>query len=80
MNATLMLIGYGSMLIEGLFSAICAIISCCIRSCRQASGVTKQGGPVNAFAQGTATFMTSLGLDFSLSKEFRCVNYLPPLH
>lgn len=63
------LIGYGSMLIEGLL-AICAIISVAYVAADKLPVLLKQGGPVNAFAQGTATFMTSLGLDFSLSKEF----------
>ena len=63
------LIGYGSMLIEGLL-AICAIISLAYVAADKLPTLLKQGGPVNAFAQGTATFMTSLGLDFSLSKEF----------
>lgn len=63
------LIGYGSMLIEGLL-AICAIISVAYVAADKLPTLLKQGGPVNAFAQGTATFMTSLGLDFSLSKEF----------
>ena len=63
------LIGYGSMLIEGLL-AICAIISVAYIAADKLPVLLKQGGPVNAFAQGTATFMTSLGLDFSLSKEF----------
>ncbi len=57
------------MLIEGLL-AICAIISVAYVAADKLPVLLKQGGPVNAFAQGTATFMTSLGLDFSLSKEF----------
>lgn len=63
------LIGYGSMLIEGLL-AICAIISVAYVSADKLPALLKAGGPVNAFSQGTATFMTALGLDFSLSKEF----------
>lgn len=63
------LIGYGSMLIEGLL-AICAIISVAYVSADKLPALLKAGGPVNAFSQGTATFMTALGLDFNLSKEF----------
>ena len=63
------LIGYGSMLIEGLL-AICAIISVAYVAADKLPALLKAGGPVNAFSQGTATFMTALGLDFNLSKEF----------
>lgn len=63
------LIGYGSMLIEGLL-AICAIISVAYVSADKLPELLKSGGPVNAFSQGTATFMTAIGLDFNLSKEF----------
>ncbi len=63
------LIGYGSMLIEGLL-AICAIISVAYVSADKLPELLKNGGPVNAFSQGTATFMTAIGLDFNLSKEF----------
>lgn len=68
-EANAKLIGYGSMLIEGLL-AICAVISVAYVSADKLPELLKQGGPVNAFAQGTATFMTSLGMDFGLSKEF----------
>lgn len=68
-EANAKLIGYGSMLIEGLL-AICAVISVAYVSADKLPELLKQGGPVNAFAQGTATFMTSLGMDFALSKEF----------
>ena len=60
------LIGYGSMLIEGLL-AICAIISVAYVAADKLPALLKAGGPVNAFSQGTATFMTALGLDFNLS-------------
>lgn len=63
------MIGYGSMLIEGLL-AICATISVAYVAADQLPAILKNGGPVNAFSQGTATFMTALGLDFNLSKEF----------
>lgn len=63
------LIGYGSMLIEGLL-AICAIISVAYVSADKLPELLKNGGPVNAFSQGTSTFMTAIGLDFNLSKEF----------
>ena len=63
------LIGYGSMLIEGLL-AICAIISVAYVSADKLPELLKNGGPVNAFSQGTATFMTAIGLDFNLSKAF----------
>ena len=63
------LIGYGSMLIEGLL-AICAIISVAYVSADKLPELLKNGGPVNAFSQGTATFMTAIGLDFNLSTEF----------
>lgn len=63
------LIGYGSMLIEGVL-AICAIISVAYVSADKLPELLKNGGPVNAFSQGTATFMTAIGLDFNLSKEF----------
>mgnify|MGYP002225571170 CR=1 FL=1 len=63
------MIGYGSMLIEGLL-AICAIISVAYVAADKLPALLKAGGPVNAFSQGTATFMTALGLDFNLSKEF----------
>ena len=57
------------MLIEGLL-AICAIISVAYVAADKLPALLKAGGPVNAFSQGTATFMTALGLDFNLSKEF----------
>ncbi len=48
------LIGYGSMLIEGLL-AICAIISVAYVAADKLPALLKAGGPVNAFSQGTAT-------------------------
>ncbi len=63
------LIGYGSMLIEGML-AICATISVAYVAADQLPALLKGGGPVNVFSQGIATFMTSLGLDFAMSKEF----------
>ncbi len=63
------LIGYGSMLIEGLL-AICAIISVAYVAADQLPALLKGGGPANAFAHGIATFMTAVGFNFDLSKEF----------
>lgn len=63
------LIGYGSMLIEGLLAVI-AVISVCFVAADKLPALLKAGGPVNAFSDGVATFMTALGFEHAFAKEF----------
>lgn len=63
------IIGYGSMLIEGLL-AIVSLITAAYITGDQFAALSKAGGPVNVFSTGAATFMTSIGLEMSVGKTF----------
>lgn len=63
------LIGYGSMLIEGLLAVI-AIIAAGYIGGDKLTALLKAGGPVNVFADGIGTFMTTFGFSFSVAKGF----------
>ncbi|MDL2280538.1 carbon starvation protein A [Selenomonadales bacterium OttesenSCG-928-I06] len=63
------LIGYGSMVIEGLLAVI-AIIAVGYIGGEKLLEMLKSEGPVNLFANGIGTFMTSFGLPFEASKGF----------
>ncbi len=63
------LIGYGSMLIEGVLAVI-AIITAGYVGADKFAELLANGGPVNVFADGLGTFMTSFGLPFATAKSF----------
>lgn len=63
------LIGYGSMLIEGVLAVIALITAAYIGADKLAE-LSKAGGPTNVFADGVGMFMTSFGLDLMLGKSF----------
>ena len=63
------LIGYGSMLIEGVLAVIAIITAGYIGADRLAE-LLAAGGPVNVFSDGLGTFMTALGLPFATAKSF----------
>jgi len=62
-------IGYGAMLIEGLL-AIIALITVAYISKSQFGDLLANGGPVNVFSEGIASFMVSFGIPFSMGKTF----------
>ncbi|MCJ7687990.1 MAG: carbon starvation protein A [Clostridiaceae bacterium] len=62
------LIGYGSMLIEGVL-AIVAIIAASYIGADKLTELLK-GGAVNVFADGIGNFMTSFGIPFEVGKSF----------
>jgi carbon starvation protein len=63
------LVGYGSMLIEGVLATL-AIISATYIGADKLTSLLGSGGPVNVFAEGIGTFMTSFGLPFATGKSF----------
>lgn len=63
------MIGYGSMLIEGLLAVI-AIIAAGYVGGDKLLALLKEGGPVNVFADGIGTFMTTFGFSFAVAKGF----------
>lgn len=63
------LIGYGSMLIEGVLAVIAVIAAGYIGGDKLAA-LLKSGGPVNVFADGIGTFMTTFGFSFAIAKGF----------
>ncbi|WP_138207720.1 carbon starvation CstA family protein [Haloimpatiens lingqiaonensis] len=63
------LIGYGSMLIEGVL-AVVAIITAAYISKGDLAALLKNGGPVNVFSTGLGTFMDSFGIPFEIGKSF----------
>ncbi|GAU75809.1 carbon starvation protein A [Fusibacter sp. 3D3] len=63
------IIGYGSMLIEGVLAVI-AIITAGYIGADKFADLLANGGPVNVFADGLGTFMTSFGLPFETAKSF----------
>ena len=63
------LVGYGSMLIEGVLAVI-AIITAGYVSAGELTDLLANGGPVNVFSNGLGHFMTSFGLPFETAKSF----------
>lgn len=63
------LIGYGSMLIEGVLATL-AIITAAYVTGGKLTDLLGAGGPVNVFSDGIGTFMASMGLSFTASKSF----------
>ncbi|MDK2866791.1 MAG: carbon starvation protein [Clostridiales bacterium] len=63
------LIGYGSMLIEGVLAVI-AIITAGYIGADRLTELLANGGPVNVFSDGLGNFMTSFGLPFATAKNF----------
>lgn len=63
------LIGYGSMLLEGVL-AVVAVVAVGYVGGDKLTDLLKHGGPVNVFADGVGTFMTKLGFSFGVAKGF----------
>lgn len=63
------LVGYGSMLIEGVLATIAIITAVYVAGPRLAE-LSAAGGPINVFSDGLGTFMTSFGLSFEVGKSF----------
>ena len=63
------LIGYGSMLIEGVLATI-AIITATYVSTTELGDLLGAGGPLNVFATGIGNFMASFGIPFETGKVF----------
>ncbi len=59
-------IGYGSMLIEGVLATI-ALISIAFITADKAAEL---GSPINIFANGVGTFMTTFGVDYTIGSSF----------
>ncbi len=58
-------IGMGSMFIEGIVGVIALITIAFL-----ATGQKIEGGPISIFSNGIGTFMTSLGIPYSIGKSF----------
>lgn len=63
------LVGYGSMLLEGVL-AIVSVIAVGYVGGDKLTELLKSGGPVNVFADGVGTFMSQLGFAFDVAKGF----------
>ncbi|NLY85565.1 MAG: carbon starvation protein A, partial [Tissierellia bacterium] len=63
------LIGYGSMLIEGLLAVI-AMITAAYLTQGEFLPKLNEIGPTNVFAEGVGTFMTKFGIPFEIGKTF----------
>ncbi len=63
------LVGYGSMLIEGVLAVI-AIVTAGYIGADKFAELLANGGPVNVFSDGLGTFMTSFGMPFAAAKSF----------
>ncbi len=63
------LVGYGSMLIEGVLAAI-ALVTATYVSQGDFANLLKAGGPIHVFSTGLGNFMTSFGLPFDAGKNF----------
>jgi carbon starvation protein len=61
-------IGYGGMLIEGVLAILATLTA--VYLTRENYGALLKGGPVNVFATGLATFMTSFGVSLTVGKTF----------
>lgn len=62
-------IGYGSMLIEGVLATL-AIITAAFVTGGKLTELLANGGPVNVFSDGLGSFMTGFGLPFTVGKSF----------
>lgn len=63
------LIGYGSMLIEGVLAVI-ALISAAYLGADKLAELISAGGPNNVFSDGVGTFMVSFGVPHAVGKSF----------
>lgn len=63
------LVGYGSMLIEGVLATI-AIITAAYIGADKFAELAGNGGPTNVFSDGIGNFMTSFGIPFAIGKSF----------
>ena len=63
------LVGYGSMLLEGVL-AVVSVIAAGYVGGDKLTELLKAGGPVNVFADGVGTFMTTFGFSFGIAKGF----------
>lgn len=63
------LVGYGSMLLEGVLATV-AVVAVGYLGADKFAALMKAGGPVNVFADGVGTFMTKLGFEFGVAKSF----------
>jgi len=63
------LVGYGSMLIEGIL-AVLAIITASYVGADKLKELLGNGGPVNVFSNGIGEFMTSIGIPMETGKSF----------
>ncbi len=63
------LVGYGSMLIEGVLATLAIITAGYIGSDKLAE-LLANGGPVNVFSSGLGEFMTAFGLPLATGKSF----------
>ncbi|MBN2897949.1 MAG: carbon starvation protein A [Clostridia bacterium] len=63
------LVGYGSMLIEGILATL-AIITAGYIGADKLSELLANGGPVNVFSSGLGEFMTSFGLPLATGTSF----------
>lgn len=63
------LIGYGSMLLEGVLATV-AVVAVGYVGGDKLADLLQHGGPVNVFADGVGTFMTTLGFPFGIAKAF----------
>ncbi len=63
------LIGYGSMLIEGVLATL-AIITAGYIGADKLGALLSSGGPVNVFSNGLGEFMTAFGLPLATGKSF----------
>ncbi len=63
------IVGYGSMLIEGIL-AIIAIIAAAYLTSGEYSTLMKAGGPINVFSSGLGEFMRTLGIPLKFGKSF----------
>jgi len=64
-----MLIGYGGMLIECVLAVI-ALITAGYVTQGEFGELLANGGPINVFSEGIGTFMTKIGVPFSVGKPF----------
>ncbi len=63
------IVGYGSMLIEGVLALIALTTAAYVASPKLAE-LLKAGGPINVFSDGVGTFLTVIGMDFAVGKQF----------
>ncbi|MDD4321006.1 MAG: carbon starvation protein A [Acidaminococcaceae bacterium] len=63
------LIGYGSMLLEGVL-AVVAVVAVGYIGGDKLTELLRHGGPVNVFSDGVGTFMTTFGFPFQIAKNF----------